>query len=188
MKTMKKIITTLMLTMFAMATFAQQVYTDKDDEVLLDKDYETFAVATTQANKTSDNDQTVAGADDMDYPSKNSKKYIEDAIEQELIGQDYENDKNNPDILVSYTIFDGKGKIRGNFDNSQTSRVNNQQEMDVEAGTLMITITDVESGKTVWQGFEEGAFAMNSAITKTGAMKAVTNILGNLSLESSLNY
>lgn len=108
---------------------------------------------------------------------KNSKMAVKAAILHEMISRGYELDNSEPDLLVAYQIFDEKGEVTGFTDDQQTGTagtgIQQQETFEVDAGTLMITLTDAESGEMVSRGFLSGAFG-NTQESMTGQDQAMT--------------
>ncbi|UII27921.1 DUF4136 domain-containing protein [Fulvivirga maritima] len=190
---MKKIVLSLTLSIFFISTYAQRIYSEKSTGAI-NGNYETFALLDPQQSADpgsaealvieSDNMQSVWVFTNENYPGADVKNSIKTSIKQEFIERDYDFNTNNPDLLVSFMVFDKEGKIKGHFnDNTATAGVKTPETIEFDKGTLLITVTDYESGKTVWQGFENNAFD-NSTITEADAMKAVTDILQSLDLDS----
>lgn len=95
---------------------------------------------------------------------------VKSAILHEMISRGYELDQNNPDLLVGYQIFEEKGEVQGFSDNEDAmgaatgiTGAGQQQTHEVDAGTLMITISDSESGEMISRGFLSGALGDNMA-------------------------
>lgn len=112
------------------------------------------------------------------YPDKQSKEDLTQAVQHEMISEDFDWVASNPDLYVSYVVFDGQGTLKGNFRD-----VNNRptQEYKVKEGTLMISVIDSDTGKAVWQGFSDGA--LDSNITEEEAIKAVSNVMDRFYLD-----
>ncbi|MBL3654861.1 DUF4136 domain-containing protein [Fulvivirga sediminis] len=189
---MKKIALSLALSIFFISSYAQRIYSEKSTGAITDN-YKTFALLDPQQPAEtgsaealvieSDNMQSVWVFTNENYPGEEVKKSIETSIKQEFIESDYKFKANNPDILVSFMVFDKEGKIKGHFDdNTTTAGIETPETIEFDKGTLLITVTDYKSGKTVWQGFENEAFS-KSTITEGDVMKAVTDILQSLDLE-----
>jgi hypothetical protein len=84
---------------------------------------------------------------------------IRNAILHEMVSRGFEIDSENPDLLISYQVFDQSAEISGfTQDNQQLQGapgVGTQMPETVEVGegTLLITVIDRESGEMISRGF-----------------------------------
>ncbi len=91
------------------------------------------------------------------------KSQIRDAVEAELLGLGYEQDPTEPDLVVSFRVFDEPVQIKGYegygtgyFGDEEYRLISDTTTYDVEAGTLLISLVDREEGAMVWHGFASG--------------------------------
>lgn len=87
---------------------------------------------------------------------------VKAAILHEMVSRGYELDPNNPDLLVSYQIFKEKGEAQGFSDDEDMTGMAGTalpEPIEVDAGTLMISISDAESGEMISRGFMPGALS-----------------------------
>lgn len=189
---MKKIILVLMTFCIGIVTVkAQNIYTDA--KLGLEKDdYETFAFLDQTRKKDMNKNQlmivespmmqSIWVYDDPRFPSKGTRETIKRSIKQGLIDDGMKNDKMKPDAYVSYVILKEKGKLKGKFvDRNEAAFPNATETVEVDKGTLFVTLIDSETGEMVWQGFKNGAVTEGDDENKI--IKSVTEILDRFSLE-----
>lgn len=90
---------------------------------------------------------------------------IQNAIEYEMDVRDYEFERNNPDILINYHVFEEayEGEAYGNY----PFRYNEEDRAtaaDIEEGTLVISIIDRETGEAIWEGYASNIFQMEDSL------------------------
>ncbi len=100
---------------------------------------------------------------------------LRDAIRQRLRGQGYRpvRGKNQPDLLISFRVFEGDMRFHGfNQEDLTTWVKNNDAEDDttpddqrhvyqpvrllLAEGTLLVTLIDAHSNRAVWNGYASG--------------------------------
>jgi hypothetical protein len=98
----------------------------------------------------------------MIFHREPAKSNIKEAIETQLAAKGFTEDKDNPDMLVNYSVLEEAGQLRTFRRGGQTfvgegPTGRNVQMVNVEPGTILVNFTDAESGLQVWQGFASGA-------------------------------
>ena len=93
------------------------------------------------------------------------KAQVRDAVEAELMGLGYQkaDGQDQADMIVNFRVFDQPVTLRGNegygddyWGSTPYTTISETESYDVEAGTLLISLADRESGRVVWQGFASG--------------------------------
>lgn len=93
------------------------------------------------------------------------KADLRDAIRGELRGRGYTEQKQNPDMIVNFRVFDKPVRLKGYTDAGYGASYWGPTELrdardttsyQVEAGTLLISLVDRKSGQMIWQGFASG--------------------------------
>lgn len=114
------------------------------------------------------------------------KAFVRDAVKAELMGLGYNLQSQEPDLIVNFRVFDSPVTLKG-FEGYGTSywgadeyrEPSDTESYDVEAGTLLVSMADRESGQVVWQGFASGLIENNSFIKdETKIREAVNMIFG----------
>jgi hypothetical protein len=87
------------------------------------------------------------------------------------------------DLIVNFRVFDQPVKLKGNqgygdsyWGNHQFNSIT-ETEVEVEAGTLLVSLADRESGKVVWQGFASGLIDNNAFVKDEGKISEAVNLI-----------
>jgi hypothetical protein len=88
---------------------------------------------------------------------------IRNAILHEMVSRGFEIDTENPDLLVSYKVFDQSAEISGFTQDDAFPGVGTQMPETVEAGegSILITVTDRESGEMISRGLLSEALSLD---------------------------
>ena len=112
------------------------------------------------------------------------KAIIRDAVKSELMGLGYELQSLEPDLIVNFRVFDEPVTLKGYEGYGQSywsdERYRNADDAttyDVEAGTLLISMADRNSGQVVWQGFASGLIENNVFIKDEGKLREAVNLV-----------
>ncbi len=112
------------------------------------------------------------------------KSMIRDAVKGELMGLGYEMQSNNPDLIVNFRVFDEPVTLKGYEGYGETywgdERYREPEDTtsyNVEAGTLLLSIADRESGQVVWQGFASGLIENNAFNKDESAIRQAVNMI-----------
>lgn len=87
------------------------------------------------------------------------KQEIRDAVSHELEARGYKEEEMNPDLVVNFRVLDEPATLRGYDSYGTTAQMSGRDDVqtyEVEAGTLLVSLLDRESGDLVWQGFASG--------------------------------
>lgn len=112
------------------------------------------------------------------------KSIIRDAVKAEMMGLGYQLQSYEPDLIVNFRIFDKPVTLKGyegygtSYWGSERYRtVDDAKSYDVEAGTLLVSLADRESGAVVWQGFASGLIENNVFIKEEGRIREAVNLI-----------
>lgn len=112
------------------------------------------------------------------------KSIIRDAVKAEMMGLGYQLQSYEPDLIVNFRIFDKPVTLKGyegygtSYWGSEKYRtVDDAKSYDVEAGTLLVSLADRESGAVVWQGFASGLIENNVFIKEEGRIREAVNLI-----------
>ncbi|HYC84578.1 MAG TPA: DUF4136 domain-containing protein [Chryseosolibacter sp.] len=173
---MKQLFIALMLTFGALATAAQTI-TVRSDEIE-DADftkYKTFYWASQVDNEL---DAGVNFLNDVVL-----KAQIRDAVKGEMTGLGYEINKDNADMIVNFRVFDKPVRLRGGegygpeYWGDQAAGMPDTSSYDLEAGSLIISFADRNTGRIVWQGFASGLINNNEFIKDEGTVREAVNLI-----------
>ena len=112
------------------------------------------------------------------------KAMVRDAVKAELMGLGYDLQSSDPDLIVNFRVFDEPVTLKG-YSGYGTSYWGDERyrepedttSYDVEAGTLLISMADRESGRVVWQGFASGLIQNNEFIKEEGTIREAVNLI-----------
>ncbi len=82
---------------------------------------------------------------------------VENAIEYEMDTYNYNMEKENPDMLINYMVFDQKyndevGYMPG-FRIDEDFGMDNNILDDLKSGSMMVSVVRTKDGKSVWSGY-----------------------------------
>jgi hypothetical protein len=112
------------------------------------------------------------------------KSVIRDAVKGELMGLGYQMQSYEPDLIVNFRVFDKPVTLKG-YEGYGTSYwgderyrdMSDKTSYDVDAGTLLVSMADRESGKVVWQGFASGLIQDNAFVKDEGKIREAVNLI-----------
>lgn len=112
------------------------------------------------------------------------KAVIRDAVKSEMMGLGYNLESNEPDLVVNFRVFNEPVTLKGYegygesyWSDEKYREPEDTTSYDVEAGTLLISLADRESGKVVWQGFASGLIKDNAFIKDEGTIREAVNMI-----------
>jgi hypothetical protein len=112
------------------------------------------------------------------------KAMIRDAVKSELMGRGYELQSHNPDLIVNFRVFDKPVTLKGfegyglsYWGDQRYREISDTTSYNVEAGTLLLSMADRESGKVVWQGFASGLIEGDAFIKDEGKIREAVNMI-----------
>ena len=114
------------------------------------------------------------------------KTRVREAIAEELMGLGYLMDRKEPDLVVSFRVFDKAttltaidedgGRFWGGL---KYTNIGELKHHDVKAGTLMMSFADRESSQVVFQGFASGLINNNKFINEEVKIREAVNMIIN---------
>lgn len=91
------------------------------------------------------------------------KERIRNAVSYELEARGYDMNRQSPDLIVNFRVFDKPTTIRGYTDYGTTyfgaGEVREQDDVkmfEVEAGSVVLNLIDKKTGQVVWRGLASG--------------------------------
>lgn len=173
---MKKVLMgTVML--FAILTSYSQTITVRSQQAE-DIDFTKFKTFYWASNISSKDDQGMNFLGDLVL-----KAMVMDAVKGELEGLGYQEQQQDPDMIVNFRVFDKKATLRGmegygdNYWGGSNYASMNDQSTEVEAGTLLLSLVDRESGAIVWNGFASGLIENDTFIKDEGKIQEAVNLI-----------
>jgi len=176
---MKKVMLGMLLLFTAVGVYAQDitVRSFEAEEVEYDK-YKTFDWASQVSDEL---DPGMYFLNDLVL-----KAQVRDAVKSELMGLGYEQAESNDqaDLIVNFRVFDKPVTLRGNEGYGDTfwgttsyAGIDETEEFDVEAGTLLISLAARESGRVIWQGFASGLIDNNQFVKDQVKISEAVNLI-----------
>lgn len=180
---MKKLTIFCSLVLFSTMTFAQDVESTQNLDATI-KSYNTF-------NWVSDiddipDDKAFVGSEGvLIYNNESARSMIKEAIVTNLQSKGYTQSESDADMLIGFQVLEqeadfvtytGYETTYMGLDTVRTEE--NVETVTVGAGTLVINISDKESGKVAWQGYSSGALNTETAKSEESIKSAVSEIFG----------
>jgi len=173
---MKSVIAVVLM-MFGFTTYAQEITVRSEQGEDVDfSEFKTFDWASQIDNKL---DEGFYFVNDLVL-----KAQVREAVEGELMGLGYQHADEGADLVVNFRVFDKATTLKSMADYGNDYWGANagyademNQEIDVEAGTLLVSLADKESGKVVWQGFASGLIENNQFIKDEGKITEAVNLI-----------
>lgn len=112
------------------------------------------------------------------------KAIVRDAVKSELMGLGYEMQSGEPDLIVNFRVFEEPVTLKGYegygtsyWGNERFREISDTTSYEVEAGTLIVSMADRESGSVVWQGFASGLIRDNAFVKDEGKIREAVNLI-----------
>jgi hypothetical protein len=173
---MKKVMMGLILLFIVAASYAQSSITVRSEQAedVDFNNYKTFGWASQVSNEL---EAGVYFLNDLVL-----KAQVRDAVKSELLGLGYEMGTDSPDLLVNFRVFDKPVTLHSGDDDQSYWGTDNyvgipSESYDVEAGTLLVSLADRESGKVIWQGFASGLIDNNQFIKDEGKIHEAVDMI-----------
>lgn len=113
-----------------------------------------------------------------------TKAIVRDAVKSELMGLGYEMQSHDPDLIVNFRVFEEPVTLKGYegygtsyWGDEQYRQISDTTSYDVEAGTLLLSMADRESGTVIWQGFASGLIKDNTFMKDEGKIREAVNLI-----------
>jgi hypothetical protein len=175
---MKKIMWGWLMSVFVIGAANAQTITVESDRVL-DTDFSGYKTFTLASQVDSDLDEGLYFLNDLVM-----KAQIRDAVKNEMMGLGYEMDPTQPDLIINFRVFEEpvtlkgfEGYGTGYWGDEEYRQISDTTSYDVEAGTLLVSMADRESGRVVWQGFASGLIKNDEFIKDEGKIHEAVNLI-----------
>lgn len=127
------------------------------------------------------------------FNNESGRKMIKDAIKYQLDARGYKMSTTNPDMLISFSVLEQGGRLRttnGYVTLTGGEKVRTEDNIsykDVKPGTLIVNITNMKTGKMIWQGFASGILQADQMQDQAKVRQAVSSIFEEFN-HSNNNY
>ena len=155
---------------------AQSITVESDR--VLDTDFDKYKTFAMSSQVDSELDEGLYFLNDLVM-----KSMVRDAVKDELMGLGYEERDENADLIVNFRVFDEPVTLKGyegygsTYWNDEYRQISDTTSYDVEAGTLLVSLADRESGRVVWQGFASGLIENNTFIKDEAKIHEAVNMI-----------
>jgi hypothetical protein len=113
------------------------------------------------------------------------KADIRDAVHSAMQARGYSMEETSPDLLVNFRLFERGAVLKGAqgygsnyWKKEEISSIDNSiDEINVKAGTLIISLLDRSSGKLIWQGFASGLIGEKDFMKDEGKIREAVNLI-----------
>lgn len=89
-----------------------------------------------------------------------------------------------PDLIVNFRVFGEPVTIKGYEDygtsywgDQRFREISDTTSYNLDAGTLIVSMADRESGRVVWQGFASGLIKDNAFMKDEGKIREAVNLI-----------
>ncbi|MCK8491201.1 DUF4136 domain-containing protein [Spirosoma sp. RP8] len=114
------------------------------------------------------------------------KKQIREAVGFAMDGRGYKFNRQAPDLIVNFRVFDKPTTIKGYtsagsdyFSSNEVQALGDEQDIKVEAGTILINLIDTKTDQAVWQGLASGLTSNNGFDRQQGKIREAINLIFN---------
>ena len=114
------------------------------------------------------------------------KERIRKAVSNELQGRGYKMDRQSPDLMVNFRVFDKPTKIEtysdygdNYFGTGEITSADGMKTIDVAAGSVILNLVDKKSGQVVWRGLASGLTNDNGFDRDQNNIKEAVNLMFN---------
>ncbi|MVM31884.1 DUF4136 domain-containing protein [Spirosoma sp. HMF4905] len=113
------------------------------------------------------------------------KKQVRDAVGYALDGRGYTLNRQSPDLIVNFRVFDKPTTIKGYTDGDNYASLNEVQslgkekDITVKAGTILVNLVDTKTDQAIWQGLASGLTSTNKMDHQEGKIREAVNLIFN---------
>lgn len=161
------------------ATFAQKENIRVESDKVADQDFSKFKTFDFSSMIDSDLETGFYFLNDLVFKSQ-----LREAIKEELMGLGYKMDETNPDLIVTFRVFQEPTSLKGfegygpgYWGNTSFRQISDQTTYDVKAGTLLVSLADRKNAQVVWQGFASGLIDDDQFIKDKATIREAVNLI-----------
>ncbi|WP_338872089.1 DUF4136 domain-containing protein [Spirosoma sp. SC4-14] len=114
------------------------------------------------------------------------KKQIRDAVAFSMDGRGYKFNRQNPDLIVNFRVFDQPTTIKGYtgagsdyFTPGEIQTLGDEQDIKVQPGTILINLVDTKTDQAIWTGLASGLTSDNGFDRQQGKIREAVNLIFN---------
>lgn len=112
------------------------------------------------------------------------KERIRNAVAFELAGRGYKLNRQTPDLLINFRVFDKATTIKGYtgygttyFGTTEVRQPEDEKTYNIKAGSIIINFVDTKTGQVVWQGVASGITNNNGFDRDHNKIKQAINLI-----------
>lgn len=111
------------------------------------------------------------------------KDRIRQAVSYELDGRGYTFQRESPDLIVNFRVFDKPAKIEGytgygtTYFGNEVREPEDQKTFDIKAGSVIVNMIDRKTGQVVWRGLASGLTNENGFDRTHNKIKEAVNLI-----------
>ena len=112
------------------------------------------------------------------------KDRIRTSVADELEGRGYKMNRQSPDLLVNFRVFDKPTKIETNADygdgyygNGEVGSTDGMNAVNAAAGSIILNFVDRKSGQVIWRGLASGLTNANGFDRDRNNIKEAVNLM-----------
>lgn len=174
---MKTLLMAVALALTASLTQAQNVLVDADKKLNTDfGKYKTYAWA---SQVDSQLDPGLYFMNDLQL-----KRRIREAVAFALDGRGYQFNRQAPDLLVNFRVFEKPVTIQGYtgygttyFGTNEVRQPEDVTTFEAKAGSLVVNLVDTKTGQVVWRGLASGLTNANGFDRDENRIKQAVNLI-----------
>ena len=155
-----------------------------------DVDFKPYKTYTWASQVTDKKDKGTYFANDLAL-----KKQVSDAVGYAMDGRGYKLTGQNADLLVNFRVFDQPTTIKGYtnagtdyFGPGEVQNMDDQQDIKLQAGTIIISLVDTKTDQVVWTGLASGLTSSNGFERQQGKIREAVNLIFNQFSYRADNY
>lgn len=113
------------------------------------------------------------------------KSDIREAVRNSLESLGYRPDATAPDLIVNFRVFEKKTMLNGfegygvNYWNPKEYSPESGRRVDVNAGTIILSIVDRRQGVLVWEGVASGLVTQGEFVKEEGKLREAVDLMMN---------
>jgi hypothetical protein len=122
---------------------------------------------------------------------------IQDALEYKFDAEQYEMNPENPDIIISYHVFEDGYNVENYTPNPPFEfryRENKAKLEKITPGTLIVSIFSPEKGKVIWEGYATNVVEENNSLRENqkdirySVSELIDQFEGDIAMEQAGTY
>ncbi|GAB3959976.1 hypothetical protein GCM10028805_57070 [Spirosoma harenae] len=125
----------------------------------------------------------------------NLKRQVRDAVGFAMDGRGYRLMRQNADLLVNFRVFDKPATIKGYastgtdyFGPGEVQSLGDEQDVNVQSGTILINLVDTKTDQVVWTGWASGFTTSNGFANQQGKIREAVSLIFNQFSSRADNY